>query len=126
MRKLLILGALLVPLALFAGADGARPCNNGGLIGLKQIDLPAGVPTPGGHTATAVYIDDRAQGTLGPLPVASPTGLAGGDGTWIYFETNGQPGLQRGGHGQLPTTPLTGEDVEFAACSGANPDELLL
>ena len=123
--------ALVLPLALFAGASAARPCDNGGIIwgvlnsrGLAFIPFPVGVPTPGGNTATGLYFDDRGQGNLGPI--GSPLGYLAGDGTWIYLETNGVAGLQRGGHSSLPDSPLTGvNDFEFPACNVANPDELI-
>ncbi|MCA1813501.1 MAG: hypothetical protein LC624_06075 [Halobacteriales archaeon] len=125
MRGLALLGILFL---LAAAAGAARPCQPGWYIGLQYVAFPVEVPTPGGHMASGAYIDDRSfQCPLGPVDCNFLLGAIGGDGTWFYFETNGVPGLQRGGHSSLPTTPLTGEnDSEFAACAGANPDELVL
>jgi hypothetical protein len=136
MQKALLVSALVLPLALFAGSAMAGQCTSSGTVvnvlvshglgvdGTPFIPFPAGVPTPGGNTATGLYYDDRASGTVGPI--GSPLGFAAGDGTWIYLETNGIAGLQRGGHSSLPTTPLTGEnDNEIGACVQPTPDELI-
>ena len=65
------LGALLVPMS----AHAADPCKKGVEgRGTKQVDLPNG---------DTYYVDDRGSVT--------------GSGTWIYKESNGIPGLQRGG-----------------------------
>lgn len=125
--RIAILACVLFALALTAQA--ARPCDNGGLLGLRFVPFPTPVPTPGGHVATGVYVDDRpAGGPLVPVGVEWPAlGVAFGDGTWIYLETNGQPGLQRGGCSSLPTGPFGCEGAarEFEACSTSAPDEML-
>jgi hypothetical protein len=123
MRFLPALGAFVL-VAMMANAG--RPCDDShGLVGLQYIPFPAGLPSPGGHTANGLYIDDRAEPcTLGG-PFCVPY-VTSGDGTWLYLETNSEPGLQRGGCSGLPTTPLTGaNDCEFSSCATLDPDELL-
>lgn len=77
------------------------------------------------------YLEERE--TMGPLqtsPVLPGSGLLLGQGTWAYRESNGLPGLQRGGPGMTicsPTAPLcvrpASDPVEDEAC-GAPADEL--
>jgi hypothetical protein len=131
-----LLGAVVL-VAMAAGA--ARPCDDAGLVGLRFVPFPAPVPTWYGNMATGAYVDDRAQGDVAVPGVGIPTGVpapAGGrvwgDGTWLYLETNGQPGLQRGGASDVlnslpPCAPLNTEcDPEWAQCAGPDPDELVL
>ena len=54
-----------------------------------------------------IYIDDRD--------------FVSGNGLWIYLESNGEPGLQRGGQSIL----LGANDVEVCQES-ANPDTLII
>lgn len=71
------------------------------------------VTVPGAGGAT--YVEDRGnRGPLGPMP-----GLVDGGGTWVYRESNGMPGLQRGG-----ISPLG--DPDPCPDGGAPPDTLLL
>ncbi len=59
------------------------------------------VPTPGG----TFYVDHR-----------------GGDEVWLYQESNGMPGLQRGGYQALVGTQLDWQDP----CNdGVTPDTML-
>ena len=64
-----------------------------------------------------IYVDDRpATGE-----VVSGGGANGGHGTWLYLETNGVAGLQRGG-----SSILLG-DIDRENCNqSANPDSLLV
>jgi len=62
------------------------------------------------------------------VPVGN--GFVRGEGTWIYLETNGQPGLQRGGVSTLPTLKVavigTGaNDPEICSGQSTTPDELV-
>lgn len=57
------------------------------------------------------YIEER-DSELGPVP---GSGLFFGGGTWIYEESNGLPGMQRGG---------SGETVTDESC-GHGPDTLI-
>jgi hypothetical protein len=131
MRLLPVLGALVL-VAMMANAS--RPCDAGGLVwgilnvhGLTYVAFPAPVPTPGGNMASGAYVDDRGFSNIGFIEC--PTGLVCGDGTWLYLETNGEPGLQRGGFADLAVCdPLLDAglcDHDFAACWTAQPDELV-
>jgi hypothetical protein len=118
---------MVVPFALVAvpamGAATVWTCDN--TSNVREIDLPVGVPSPGGKTATAIYIDDRPDPNGGNALPNAPDGksipgdgfVEGPEGTWIYLETDGLAGLQRGGISSLPTTPLTGAN-DFEICQG--------
>lgn len=130
MRLLPVLGALVLVAMM---ASGARPCDPHPLIGnlgpgLVFVPFPAPVPTPGGHAATGAYVDNREYVFLGG-PCSCPGPPLRGDSTWLYLETNGIAGLQRGGASSvLPCDqvgPLDTCDHDYAACQTANPDELI-
>jgi hypothetical protein len=68
------------------------------------------------------YVEERnVPPPLNPVPPIAGTGAAAGDGTWIYDETNGVPGLQRGGAmpGGLLVDPLLDENCDHG------PDSLV-
>jgi hypothetical protein len=70
-------------------ADQVGDCDVGGnpSLGVVEIDTPVADPTNGGgdgHSNGVYYLDDR--------------NYLLGDGMWLYEETNGIGGLQRGGH----------------------------
>ena len=90
-----IVGLSFASLAAPATASDSAKCGSGGGTGLGIIDV-------GG----VVYIDDRDY--------------INGNGIWVYVETNGQPGLQRG-----PSNPVGLVDPSFNdACDdhSGNPD----
>jgi len=67
-------GSLCAPLAARAAKD---PCQFSNVLTIKTA-------------AATFYVDDRAD--------APPQlGLTSGNGTWMYMESNGIEGLQRGG-----------------------------
>lgn len=115
-----MMAALAVPFALVAvPAMGATAYTCDNVSNVKAIDLPVAVPTPGGKQSSTIYYDDRPTGNIKAGPVTLPVGdgYVQGEGTWIYFETDGISGLQRGGQSSLPTTPLTGAN-DFEICQG--------
>lgn len=93
MKSILIAGVILMPLGLMSGAFAAPPCD--------------GTVTEIGTGPVIIYVDDRDY--------------LNGDGLWIYMESNGQPGLQRGGQSII----LGAADQEFPECQSANPDTLI-
>lgn len=63
--------------------------------------------------AGTFYVDDRGD------PVG--TGLLTGGGTWLFMESNGESGLQRGD----TNSPIPGSaDADYAHCSD-NPDTVI-
>jgi hypothetical protein len=146
MQKALLLAALMLPLGLFAGAS-ANPVGQCSDTTELIIILPAPVTLPlsavGGQdiTASVFYVGDRGGPAISQLPANTDLpnlivlqgyvgnnrpGYAFGSGTWMYAETNGVAGLQKGGFSHLPDSPLTGHsDPEIAACVTANPDALI-
>lgn len=97
---LLVSAIALVAGGLHAGAARAGACDSEGYpaTGITKLDTPAGT----------YYVDDR--------------GAALGNGFWVYKESNGQPGLQRGGRSTAPG-PLAATDT----CNdGGPPDTLVL
>jgi hypothetical protein len=141
MRLLPALGALVL-VAMMANA--ARPCDAYGLLGTDLpapgplfIPFPTALPTPGGHLATGAYLDGRDHVCVAGVEFCSCGGPAPfgcfvtqGDGTWLYLETNGLEGLQRGGASSV--VPCLGQvgpvetcDRELAACETSDPDELV-
>jgi len=88
------------------------------------------------------YLEDRGCPT--PDTMFPSCGVLIGDGTWVYYESNGVPGLQRGGigltgdcfpgHGTIPPDPsgdlvpclLIDEDPITDDACGAGPDHILL
>lgn len=74
-----VAGAAFASTVLAAPASATHePCH---ATTFMQIDVP-GVAT--------FYYDDRSD--LPPVPGV----IVGPDGTWLWQETNGEPGLQRG------------------------------
>ena len=70
------------------------------------------VPIPGSE----IYVQDRDDGDTVPI------GLVGGEGTWIYLESNSKGGLQNWGAWPGPLA-----DVNSDICSGSGaPDTLIL
>lgn len=132
--RVLLPASALLSLAIFSSMTAATTCDAHGIAGLNVpgpgpvfVPFPTPVPTPGGRIAAGAYYDDRPEGTI--LGVQSPLGFLQGHGTWVYFETNGMQGLQRGGQSDLglPGTPLGNPDThEFAECSVADPDEMVI
>ncbi len=98
--------AMTLALALFAftgvGSAAEEPCT------VTSAD-PASVITVGD-----IYIEDRdGAGVPG-------SGLIVGGGTWVYQESNGLPGLQRGG-----SSAIGEEDSVNDETCGAMPDTLI-
>lgn len=93
MKSILVAGVILMPLAMM-GSAVAGPCDGS-------------VTDVGG----VLYIDYRAG-----IPPGST-----GNGVWIYLESNGQAGLQRGGQSVI----LGAADPEICFES-ATPDTLIL
>lgn len=79
--------------------NSAGPCGSAGSPAVGQIQIK---PAPG----VGVYIDDR--------------NFVLGNGFWIYVESNGENGLQRGG-----VHPVLGE-LDAEICEEGNPDTLIL
>jgi hypothetical protein len=123
MRFVLVAGFVFVGMS----ANAFSPCDSDGPLGLTFVPFPASVPSPGGHAASGVYVDNRGgcNTDIGcHIPLGLGSVLTGSD--WVYLETNGEPGLQRGGCSSLPDTPLTGShDCEITVCAMPNPDELV-
>lgn len=97
MRRVLFAASALALTAVGVAAPAtANPCGAGGGTGLGIIDV-------GG--AGLVYIDDRDY--------------VNGNGLWIYVESNGQPGLQRGA-----SNPIGIADPSFndSCVESSNPD----
>jgi hypothetical protein len=94
------LGALAIPLA---AGEAHGDCDSNGNIALGIVTIDA--------VAATIYIDDRNV-----VP-----GL-GGNGLWAYLESNGLPGLQRGG-----SSPIVPDDNEVCFDDSENgPDQLLV
>jgi hypothetical protein len=155
MKKTLLVSAMLLPLALVAGTAFAHPapgaCSATTFLTINSptpITLPFGTAgVPGNHgdiTASIFYLEDRGGAAVNPVDTtlgqvflpsnplvngyvsAHRPGYGFGSGTWLYAESNGFAGLQRGGFSQLPDSPLTGvNDPEIAACVTATPDTLI-
>lgn len=101
MKKLGLLAAGLVAVSSLATApavqaSGGDYCTSDGELALGVIDL--GV----------AYIDDR--------------NFVFGHGLWIYAETNGTPGLQRGGESVMGAD-LGGRD---SCTEGAGPYDMII
>jgi hypothetical protein len=94
MRSLMGASALFIAVTAGPWAAPADAGHCGGIV----------TPVPSGNPI--FYIDDRG-------------GFVGGNGVWIYLESNGVAGLQQGGQHLL-----VGEDDEDA-CTHVNPDTLL-
>lgn len=119
-----VVSFIAVGFCLQHAALAAWPCENTGRV--QFFAFPAPVLTPGGHMASGAYLDDRSSRGSDVPPIPLP-GAYQGYGTWVYLETNGAPGLQRGGASSLPTTPLTGaNDAEDCHDTFPSPDELLV
>ena len=88
MRKTRVRRAIVAALlgAGIALAPLGTPADAGHLCGARTIDIP-------GPSGTLFYIQDRVE------PGSTiPNGLiGGGEGTWIFMESNGKPKLQVGG-----------------------------
>ena len=100
-RRLTLLGGAV---ALVAGLAGAAPAQAGAC---DSDGYPATGVTEIETAAATYYVDDR--------------GAVLGNGVWIYEESNGVPGLQRGGTSSAP-----GPLAETDDCSTPNPDTLVL
>jgi hypothetical protein len=87
---------LLVSLAPHALAASHGPCAPTGLLGLGVVSL--GV----------AYVDDR--------------GLSAGTGTWVYLESNGIAGLQRGSSSLV----VPGDQDPCWDDSANGPDQLVI
>lgn len=97
---LLVSAIALVAGGLHAGAAQAGACDSEGYpaTGITKLETPEGT----------YYVDDR--------------GAVVGNGFWVYKESNGRPGLQRGGRSTAPG-PLSETDT----CNdGGTPDTLIL
>lgn len=97
---LLLSASALVAGMLSAGAAQANPCTSEGnpALGVSKHETAAGT----------YYVDDR--------------GAVIGNGVWVYKETNGVPGLQRGGRSTAP-----GPLAETDSCTeSSNPDTIVL
>jgi len=131
MKTIAILAALAVAGSLvpFVNADhdiGCEP-SSADPASYNRIDLPDG---------TILYVEERAVGepanTNPPVPGSGfVLGIAGeGEGTWIYQESNGVDGLQRGGT-SIPCLPaedpclVTGVDPVNDENCGHGPDTIL-
>jgi len=112
------LGLALALMALFPGTAlgvaSGHFCSD--TSNVKIISTPVGT----------FYYDDRPTAGVRDFPPVS-NGMIKGEGTWIYEETNGIPGLQRGGHG-ITTAPRLDplglaerDDVEICV-GGDSPD----
>lgn len=80
----------------------------------------------GNHTANVwVGDDDNTVVDVGGLYYIDDRNYANGNGLWIYEESNGQTGLQRGG--TPPKVPDAGIFVEsFEPCQESlNPDTII-
>src|SRR5688572_17074632 len=89
MKTLMLLGMLSAAIFVPA-ANGEDGCVPGGADPSTYYQVDAN-----GHT---YYVEERNALTAGIGPVPIPTsGFLTGEGTWTYEETNGVPGLQRGG-----------------------------
>lgn len=90
----------------------ALPASAGHLECHSTTTLTIGTGAAGSAT---IYVDDRSQAP--PMP-----GFMGTNGTYIYAETNGKDGLQRGGQ-----SVLVG-DLSREKCTTykGTPDEMLL
>ena len=97
MNKTLVLALLAVSfVAPFVAADAHGDCDGKGNVALGVIDV-----------AGTAYIDDR--------------NYAQGNGIWIYLESNGVSGLQRGG-----SSPVVPDDNEICYDdSDAGPDTVV-
>ncbi len=97
MQIFVLLALLLLPSIPTAHANG--DCSSWGL-GIVAIG-------PGTAGSTTIYVDDR--------------GYALGYGVWVYEESNGEDGLQRGG-----SSPYIPNDNEICIDDSANgPDALV-
>lgn len=98
-------------------------------FGLATLAAPFGSPAGATHLcnsevipiatpAATFYFQDR------PAP-GQPNGLlfAGGEGTWIFMESNGKPGLQVGG--KHPVDPLNGLGFKDPCPSSGTPDTVI-
>lgn len=95
---LAMLAALALPLS--ASAEPQGRCDGGDNIALGIITIA----TP----AATFYVDDR--------------NLPDGNGLWVYMESNGHDGLQRGG-----ASPIVPDDSEICTDVGDwEPDTLLV
>jgi hypothetical protein len=149
MQKTILVAALLLPLGLLAGAS-ANPTGQCVATSFVQIGpLPQAVTVPASawgsvdFTADTFYIDDRGGAAIAQLPANTNipgtglpvTGYVGnnrpgytdGNGLWVYAETNGVAGLQRGGGSVLNPTgaPVLTPDNDFPACNNASHDTLI-
>jgi len=119
MHALPLIALLVIPGIAAEGLAEPLPCLR--YVSVTVVQLPFAVQTPGGNTTSTLYLDDRPEGRVPLFPVEN--GVLRGDGTWVYFETNGVVGLQRGGQSDLipPVGELGRED-----CIGPDPapDEL--
>jgi hypothetical protein len=96
MRAVLLASGLLLALLPLAASDSHGDCTSKGWPALGVMDF-------GGY----VYFDDR--------------NYLLGNGWWWYLESNGAPGLQRGG-----SSPVTPDDNEICYDdSDVGPDTLM-
>lgn len=101
-RRLLLTACALAATVMVAPASAQCPSGDGTLPGSDSSVTAVG--TGDATPYTTVYVDDRDWADL------DDDGNA--QGIWIYIESNGEPGLQRGGQhvsaSYLPTLPRIG------------------
>jgi len=105
------------------GQGSPQPCDL--FESVQEVVLPVAIVTPGGHVTRIIYLDDRPTGGIVPGTPAPANGFVRGDGTWLYFETNSEADLQRGGDGPVRVGSIL-NNAEDCLQPSANPDELLV
>ena len=142
MRTMLLFAMGLMFVPSLVGNVGANPSGPCLATTFLAITLPFEVTIDGLYgdvTTDTFYFDERGGPArlIDPeVPISIPLvglsvdgyvaplhtpGLApGGYGTWLYAESNGVPGLQRGG-----SSIFDPNDQEYPQCSQPNPDTLI-
>jgi hypothetical protein len=122
MRTLILVAVGLLTIAPFGAANHDAGCVPGGADPATYNVI---VSPLDGRT---FYIEERGDPLGAPVP---GSGFLLGDGTWTWEETNGLPGLQRGGEERCyPSDDLcifieVGLGPEDENC-GHGPDRLIL
>lgn len=129
MKKTLMVSALLLVMAAPALGNPVGTCSSTSFIAITTpaatfyIDDRGGNPPIGEHQEVVIPENPILNGYI----TNHREGFIFGSGLWIYQESNGVAGLQRGGGSVLNPLgiPVITPDNEIAECNTPTPDTLI-